>query len=369
MRAADKNKKSDGQNWKCVAAMALALLLTGCTVIGPTSISNGRQAYNEAIIRTGNEQMLLAIVRNRYLERGSMLSVSSVTANVKIATSAEVQAGFGDQDNYAGNLVPLTGSLVYEENPTISYTPVEGQQYLRQLMTPLPVQTVADIFGGLVDPGSAYVSLLESVNGLQNPGFLYSGARTDPGFARFVEIMTELKQANRLSWVSDTDSESSIGIVIDQYAESHLAQVTELMDLLGLPAPDDSDAPLKLPVLLALDASEAGGIGFSTRPVFALIEILSAAVEVPDADLQSGRATTLPPLGLVGQRLQIHYSTDEPDDSSVAVRYRDGWFYIDDTDLATKGLFRLMSTLWSVTIAESSSGSFSRPVLTVPVSR
>ena len=53
-------------------------------------------------------------------------------------------------------------------------------------MTPLPVQSVADLVGGLVDPGPAYVSLLESVNGLQNPGFLFSGVRTDPGFARFV---------------------------------------------------------------------------------------------------------------------------------------------------------------------------------------
>ncbi|MGB5209517.1 MAG: hypothetical protein WBN31_07575 [Gammaproteobacteria bacterium] len=369
MHAADNNKNHDGQNWKRVAAMALALLLSGCTVIGPTSITTGRQAYNDAIVRTGNEQMLLAIVRNRYLERGSMLSVSSVTANVKIATSAEVQAGFGDEDNYTGNLVPFTGGLVYEENPTISYTPVEGQQYLRQLMTPLSVQTVAGLVGGLADPGPVYGSLLESVNGLQNPGFLFSGVRTDPGFARFVEIMTELKQANRLHWVDDDDSESSIGIVIDHYAESHLAQVTELMDLLGLPAPANSGAPLELPVLLALDARATGGIGFSTRPVFALIEILSAAVAVPDADLQSGRATTVPPLGLVGQKLHIHYSTNKPDDSSVAVRYRGGWFYIDDTDLATKGLFRLMSTLWSVTIAESSDGSSSRPVLTVPVSR
>ena len=129
--------------------------------------------------------------------------------------------------------------------------------------------------------------------------------------------MTELKQANRLHWVEDEASESGIGIVIDHYAKSHLSQVTELMDLLGLPAPANSDAPLKLPVLLALDARAAGGIGFSTRPVFALIEILSAAAEVPDADLQSGRATTVPPLGLVGQSLHIHYSTNKPDDPSV----------------------------------------------------
>jgi len=258
---------------------------------------------------------------------------------------------------------------VYEENPTISYTPVEGQKYLRQMMSPLPVRVLAEIVGGLSDPRPAYVALVESVNGLQNPGFLYSGARTDPGFARFVDIMTELKQANRLHWVHDEDSDSEIAVVIDHYAEKHSAQVSELLDILGIPAAAEPGGTLKLPVMLALDAKAVGGIGFSTRPVFALLEILSAAVEVPEADLKTGKAASFPPPGLVGQKLRIHYSAGKPDGASVAVRYRDGWFSIDDSDLETKGLFRLMSTLWSVTIAESSGGSFSRPVLTVPVSR
>jgi hypothetical protein len=53
----------------------------------------------------------------------------------------------------------------------------------------------------------------------------------------------------------------------------------------------------------------------------------------------------------------------------VAVKYRNGWFYIDERDQATKQFFRLMGTLWSTTIAESASEVTSAPVLTVPVSR
>jgi hypothetical protein len=55
--------------------------------------------------------------------------------------------------------------------------------------------------------------------------------------------------------------------------------------------------------------------------------------------------------------------------SPMPVKYRDGWFYIDETDYATKRFFRLMGTFWSVAIAESAAQGSAAPVLTVPVSR
>jgi hypothetical protein len=53
----------------------------------------------------------------------------------------------------------------------------------------------------------------------------------------------------------------------------------------------------------------------------------------------------------------------------VAVKYRNGWFYIDEKDQATKQYFRLLTTLLSVNIAESTGRASATPVLTVPVSR
>ena len=54
--------------------------------------------------------------------------------------------------------------------------------------------------------------------------------------------------------------------------------------------------------------------------------------------------------------------------AAVAVPYRDGWYFIDETDQATKRFFRLLSALWSVSIAEGTTHA-AAPVLTVPVSR
>jgi len=89
-------------------------------MVGPRSISMGRADYNEAINRTEDEQMLLSIVKGRYGETFSLLAVSGVAANVRFGANAGVEVGWGSKENYAGNLVPFSGGMAYEENPTIA---------------------------------------------------------------------------------------------------------------------------------------------------------------------------------------------------------------------------------------------------------
>ena len=80
-----------------------------------------------------DEQLLMAIVKGRYGETTSLLSVNGVAANVRFNTQAGVNFGFGPESSYSGNLVPFSGSGTYEENPTITYAPVHGEKYIRQL--------------------------------------------------------------------------------------------------------------------------------------------------------------------------------------------------------------------------------------------
>ena len=134
------------------ALLCVALFVSGCSVVGPAAISNGRTAYNEAITDTNNQQILMIAIHNRYEETGSMLAVASVTANVRFTARTGIQLGFGDDDNYAGSLVPFSGGAVYEENPTISYTPVHGEKYARQVMSPVPLFVLGQLARTLVDP-------------------------------------------------------------------------------------------------------------------------------------------------------------------------------------------------------------------------
>jgi len=353
---------------KLAAAALLSCLLAGCAVVGPTAIRSGRLAYSEAITETNNQQLLKMVVYNRYGEQGNLLAVSSVTANVSVKSSSALQFGFGDTDNYAGNLVPFSAGSVYEENPTISYVPVAGEKYTRQLMSPLPINLLALFAGTLTDPASIYTALIANINGIHNPDFLFYPSEADPRFTRVITIMTALTQAQCLHWIEDPH-DRSFSIVIDDYAPAYTIEVNELLQLLGLPAPKHSSTRLILPVSLALHGRENGGIGIITRSVFDLGEILSAAIEVPAHERNDGIAINYPPPGLAGQNLRIRHASDRPKHAYISVKYRDGWFYIDESDQATKGFFRLMSALWSVTIAENTTQGTAAPVLTVPVSR
>lgn len=344
-------------------------LLTGCTAIGPSAIRSGRLTYNEAISRTNNQQMLMVVIHNRYNEPASLLAVASVTANVRVSAGTAIQLGIGDSDNYAGNLVPFSARAVYEENPTISYTPVAGQKYLSQLMSPLPVATFAQLAGTMTNPAPIYAALVSSVNGIGNPDFLFSSAEPDPRFQRLVAIMAGLTRAHRLHWIDDRQHPGNFSVVIDHYAPTYATEVDELLRLLGLPAPAQPSPRLVLPVNLNLDGRNTGGISLATRSVFRLVEILSAAVEVPEQDQGNGTTADYPAPGPIGRQLRIRRAKTRPEHATVAVEYRDGWFYIDDTDRATKGFFRLLGTLWSVAVAESAARSSAAPILTLPASR
>ena len=84
------------------------------------------------ILRTG-------IVKGRYGETYDMLAVTAIAANIRFAATAGVQAGFGPSSSYDGNLVPFSGGVAYEENPTITYAPASSAEYVRQLLTPIPL--------------------------------------------------------------------------------------------------------------------------------------------------------------------------------------------------------------------------------------
>jgi hypothetical protein len=352
-----------------LATCLLCSVLFGCTVVGPNALRSGRLAYNEAITETSNQQMLMALVHNRYAEANTLLAVASVTANVSVSSSAEIQAGFGNSETYDGNLVPFSGGFVYEENPTISYIPVNGGPYLQQVMSPIPVSVFAQITHTMPYPEYAYDMLLSSVNGIRSPAFLFGAQQDDPRFARFVELMTELTHQHSLYWSMDSRNEKSISLVLEPSTEQSGELTDELLGMLNIAAPAAQHGRYVIPVSLALTGTESGGIGITTRTIHELVEILSAAVDVPTGDAQSGVAAPVPRPGRPGRDLKVHYSTERPEQAYVAVEYRDGWFYIHSQDQATKRYFKLMGNLWSSAMAQTLGTGTSAPVLTVPVSR
>jgi hypothetical protein len=329
----------------------------------------GRGDYNEAINRTEDEQLLMSIVRGRYGDSYALLAVVGVAANVRFGASADVQAGFGSRENYFGNLVPFSGGLAYEENPTITYAPVQGEQHIRQLMAPMPLDLLLLATRTLTSGGGGaiFARMVTRVNNLRNPDFLTAPpAEHDPRFMRLTELLAELRKAAVLDLVKDPRKEVEFDVVISGYTPQYSQKVREFLALLDLPMPADETEHIVIPTYFALKTRKLWGIGITTRSTFDLIEILQAAIEVPQEHARAGLAINYPPMGLPGQGVRIITSKERPKNMALAVKYRGYWFYIDEADQHTKAFFRTMRILYSMSIA-GSTGQAALPVLTIPV--
>jgi len=343
----------------------MSCLLVGCAVVGPRSIKAGRVAYAEAINQTQDEQILLAIVKGRYGQTSTLLEVNSVIANLRFRAEAGVEAGFRGAGAPGDDL--LIGGLAYEENPTITYAPVQGEDYIQQLYSPVPLDLFLLMLRSTNPNAQVWTLLVNRINGLRNPEFL-RGSRTepDPRFVRLTELLSMLANADALDLVKSTNTGAAFGVWLNPRTDEDATLVAEVLELLELPSRSADRTAMLIPVYFGIRADDSWGIGITTRSTFNLAEILRASVEVPEKHAESGLTEEYPPAGLAGRGIGIHSSPRKPEDQSLMVKYRGHWFWIDDTDRKTKSVFRLMRTLWSISIANSDA-SAQAPSLTLPV--
>jgi hypothetical protein len=111
------------------------------------------------------------------------------------------------------------------------------------------------------------------------------------------------------------------------------------------------------------------------RTFYSVLNLLAYGIKLPPEDEEEGRAFTKAIYDKAvseGQAVDLSnkfvvHSTKgkRPQDAFVAVEHRDTWFYVEDTDYASKRFFNAVYDLFNMEIAPSSgSGS---PVLTIPV--
>jgi hypothetical protein len=344
-------------------------LLMGCTTLGPQYIATGRAAYNDVINYTEDQQMLMAIVRSRYGETISMLAVTNVTANIRFTAAAEGQFGLGPDKSYETNLIPLSTGLAFEDNPTISYVPVEGEEQFDRLMAPVPLKDVIILARNLEHNRLPVLMLVQSIHYIQNPKFIHPPkSDADPRFMRVMNLMDKLEHTGHLDWACDPEKEDQFSMVIRNTGTDRTAEIRELFDLLGVKQKPDGSKPLFVPVFQAVVEPETGGVSITTHSIYDIIEMLSASVDVPDKHRESGLALTFPPPGLAARQVRIHRSESKPDKVAVAIEYRNSWYYIAENDQDTKLMFKIVRTLWQDRIAATTQFQ-SAPVLTIPVSQ
>jgi hypothetical protein len=332
-------------------------------------LSQGRPAYNDAIVATNSEQELAMIVRMRYGLATSQLAVSSITANVRFKAELGTQLGFGPDENFEGNLIPFSGGVTYDENPTISYVPVQGEEHIRRLMSPIPLALLVPLLNSGAETAQILTLLVSRLNGIPNPNFLAAEASPDDRFARLAALLDELSLADKLEIVESVGTKELYQFWIHDYAPAYRTQAQQIVNLLGIRGVVAEGEDISLALVAAVRPPTDRSVAIQPRSVIDLGIIASATVDVPEEDRSEGLTLEHPKLGLAGEYIKIRRAKERPKRAAAATRFRGWWYYIAGDDRKSKMYFRTFGALMSAQIAAAVEGASTAPVLTVPVSQ
>lgn len=347
----------------------VGLGLAGCSVSGPTSIRTSRTNYNQAIATTGAEQLLLNLVRLRYRDVPLFLEVSSVTTTFEV----EVAGGVGIETTTPEiAAVDLSGAIKLSERPSVTYLPLQGEMFVKKLMTPLETETLVLMYHS----GWSLDRMLKVC--VRRLGPLVNAARASgptpeivPKYQDFFEaadLLQSLWERGSLELALATSEKGQACLVIQfDDAARGSDEVTRLKELLGLPA------SMELTGLTASQTEITGdGVALVTRSLMACMYFLSQGVEPPAKDVEAGRVTltrddTGAPFDwarITGGLMRIRSGECDPEAVYASVEYRGMTFWIDDGDLDSKSTFALLGQLLEL---QSGSARGVGPVLTLPV--
>jgi len=353
----------------CVLAMVIAIL-AGCHATGPASVGTGRASYNMVIQRTNNEQLLLNLVRLRYRDTPYFLEVSSVATSFDFTASA---AGAVSLPESESNTYDLGAGISFSEQPTVSYTPLQGEDFVRQLMSPIDLNTIILLYHSGWSVERIFRICLQSINSIPNapsasgptPGYV-------PKYKSFREVarcLRQLQLQRALDMCHAPSGDPNNPIVEIHFSDKALQSndAKQLYDLLGL-----EHGRNNFPLINNVRTADKTRIVTRSRSLMGSLFFASQSVEVPPDDEQAARVTVTKDeqdnrfdwRQVTGELMHIHWSEQRPKNAYVTVSYRGRWFYIDDSDLTSKSTFSLLMQLFALQAGEIKSTA---PVLTLPV--
>lgn len=372
------------------SVMGCVLLgVSGCSTLGPSAVRGDRPEYNRAIQQTEKEELLLNIVRTRYGENIKFLQVASIVSSLNIGAALNANIPFGKHSRLEASAATnsLGLGVNYGEMPTITYIPVEGQQFATQFLTGISVNTLQVLLqsGWYID--QVLTLVVERMGALIND----PGAPTFPQFVQLSKILRQIQSRGDLKfvWLPQVDT-----VLADKLPPS--AVNTKVFSASGAlnwlryyPRSDGNYKLAQLGIAVVMEIQytsqeEAQQVSIllgnvSTRPKGALIEHIElASATAPPSDFSQGEPVTQIPMNLrsfsdmlysvmagvavppedatatfsmdtaAAQLINIPQSNSYPSKAFVAIPYRGKWFFIADTDLNSKATFSLLLNILSL---------------------
>ena len=199
---------------KPILALVAVSLVAGCQTIGTGSVTRDRMGYAAAIGDSWKEQMLLNIVKLRYLDTPVYLDVSSVISSYSLASDVGIAANVFPRAT-EGNNLGLSATGRYSESPTISYIPLTGDRLVKSMLRPIPPETVFTTIGGGGRADFILRAVVQAINGIYNVSTSPSRARrNDPRFIRVAEALRRIEEAGALGVRIETHGENTLSFVL-----------------------------------------------------------------------------------------------------------------------------------------------------------
>jgi len=347
--------------------------MCSCAHRGPATVVQDRFDYATAIADSAKAQALLNVVKLRYSDWPVFLEVQQVVAGYSWEHLGKVGL-LANSPLVAGEDVAELGYVGrYVERPTISYVPMGGTEFVKSVLTPAR----PDMLLFLVESGfpvdRLFGIMLDGINGRPNrPGPGLANDRSDHDFNRILRLLRRLQLTNALSLKFSRGAGGQFTVMLG--FRSHLldpetlGELDAVKRLLGLDPNLD-----RFEVIYDSLSPDSRIIAMQTRSVLKLMAAIAAFVDVPQEDLDAGRAARLAvnrPVVSEGEvprtpndttedalfSVRIHSGDTKPEDAFTAVRYADHWFWIENTDVPTKRVFMYLSFLLSVTKSGEGTG-------------
>jgi hypothetical protein len=276
-----------------------------------------------------------------------------------------------------GRLFSLGGSMEYSSSPTITFTPLRGQEFLKQLLAPIEIEKIMLLYNSGWTLKRIFRLTIQSINGIPNAKRA-SGPTPEnaPEFEQFdevIELMRNLESRDLLDFVFETYTNRTAIALNLQPQAWNTPEANRLAHLLGI-QPGESHYEVEYRNIQPEQKNLKRTIMLETRSLLGVLFFLSQNVKVPEDDVNKGvvritlteNALPFDWSKVLSDIFTVKSAAAPPPSPAVAVRYRDSWFYIEDNDLESKATLMLVSQLFAL---QSEKSSAITPILTLPVGR
>jgi hypothetical protein len=347
-----------------VLLLCLSLLIASCASIGPATVRRDRLDYADALADAAKRETLLNIVKLRYADTPSLVTVSQLVAGYTLEGRANLGTDFFTSNFDFADDVNVGVGGTFNDRPTVTYTPIKGDDFARVMLTPIPPN---ELFALLTSGAPVELTLglaVQSINGLHNwTADTRSEPHADAAFAEVVKLLGALRRDGVVGFRFDTQAGPRTAYLLLEEREGAAldAGARRLLELLGLDPKARS-----FPIRFGFGADRTSEIRIYTRSLIEILSTLAGQIEVPAGNVAAGRTypTQARPAELGGlPSLAVSSRELRPYQPFVAVEYRGTWYWIDDRDLASKRVFSVLMLLLNL-VDKGREGQL--PVITIP---